>query len=244
MKLSFYTPAVAVLAVAAASCAPAAEETAAVEPAPAETAAATAAPADTDAEAVAAKVLAEVNTATYDVEKTHAFLFWSVSHGGLSQYVAKFTDWDATIDFDPSDVSKSKVTASINPTSVQTDHPAKADEWHAELANDFFKAADFARITFESTAIEKTGPMTGTMTGDLSFLGVTKPVTLDVTFNGVGNRPWFGDRDLIGFSAKGKFNRSDFGLEKMIAQGIGDETTIMIEAEFIEREAPAEDAGE
>ena len=198
---------------------------------------------DTAAMEAAAALLAETSAATYDVEKTHAFLFWKVDHaGGLSSYIAKFKNWDATIEFDPSDVTASKVTATIDPTSVETDHPSKADEWHEELANDFFKAVEFPEITFESTAIETTGPMTGTMTGDLTFLGITKPVTMDVTFNGVGNMPWFGERDLIGFDATTTFKRSDFGLTKMIDIGIGDEVTVSMSAEFLER--PAEDAAE
>ena len=212
-------------------------------PAPVETAEPTAAPA---ADVDAAAILEEVNAATYEVEKTHAFLFWDVSHGGLSTYTAKFKDWDATIEFDPADVTKSVVTASINPMSVETDHPSKAEEWHDELANDFFKAGEFPAITFQSTSIETTGPMTGEMTGDLTFLGVTKPVTLDVTFNGVGNKPWYGERDLIGFDATGTLMRSEFGLDKHIDNGIGDEVTIRISAEFLEKEpeAPAEEPAE
>lgn len=203
----------------------------------------TAAPAADTAEAEkAAKFLAEANKGVYNVEKTHAFLFWSLSHGGLSKYVAKFTDWDATLNFDPADPMASTVTAVINPASVQTDHPTKAEEWHTELSTDakFFNTNEFPTATFSSTSIEKTGPLKGKMTGDFTFLGVTKPLTLDVSFNGVGNRPWWGERDLLGFSAKGKFNRSDFGLTHLVAQGIGDEVTIKIEAEFLQEEdAPA-----
>ncbi len=243
MHRTLYAP-VAASALMFAACSPAAETPAAESSAPTETAEVVAAPTTGPTDADAAALLAEVNKATYDVEKTHAFLFWSVSHGGLSTYIAKFKDWDATIEFNPEDVTLSKVTASIDPTSVETDHPTEAEKWHAELANDFFKATDFPNITFASTSIEKTGPMTGEMTGDLTFLGVTAPVTLDVTFNGVGNRPWFGERDLIGFSATGTFNRSDFGLTRMVDMGIGDETTLTIEAEFLQRENEATDTAE
>ena len=210
----------------------AAPDQAAAAPAPVETAAPTAAPVP-DAE-----LLAQVNAGTYDVEKTHAFLFWKVTHGsGLSTYVVKFKNWDASIEFDPTDVAKSTVTATIDPTSVETDHPTEADEWHEKLATDFFKAEEFPQITFTSTNVELTGPREGKITGDLAFLGVTKPVTLDVTFNGVGNQPWFGERDIIGFDAKTTIKRSEWGLDKYVGGGISDETEIWLSAEFLEREA-------
>ena len=189
--------------------------------------------------------LAEVSAGEYDVEKTHAFLFWSVSHLGRSNYIAKFKNWDATIDFNPADPASSTVTATIDPTSVETDYPSNPNKtkeaWHDELANDpkFFNAKEFPQISFKSTNIELTGGNTGAMTGDLTFLGVTKPVTLDVTFNGAGNSPWFGERDIIGFSAKGKFSRSDFGLTNYVDIGVGDEVSIAIEAEFLQKETPA-----
>lgn len=192
---------------------------------------------DVDAKKIAAQ-LSETANGIYNVEKTHAFLFWELSHGGLSTYTAKFTDWDANITFDPANPAASSVTASINPASVETDHPTKADEWHLELANDFFQVEQFPAITFQSTSNKVTGPNTGIVTGDLTFLGVTKSIDLDVTYNGVGNKPWFGDLDIIGFDGSATITRSDFGLDKLVDNGIGDEVTITISAEFLQQEAP------
>ncbi|WP_018996490.1 YceI family protein [Hirschia maritima] len=193
------------------------------------------------AETVATQ-LAETTAGQYDVEKTHAFLFWELSHGGLSTYTAKFTDWDASIDFNPENPAASTVTASINPASVQTDHPTKPDEWHTELANDFFKVGEFPAITFKSTSVKTNGPNTGVVTGDLTFLGVTKSIDLDVKYNGVANKPWLGDLDIIGFDASTTITRSEFGLENALQYGIGDEVTIRISAEFlqVEKESAAE----
>ncbi|ACT58859.1 YceI family protein [Hirschia baltica] len=210
-------------------------ENATAEAAPQETTPAVEAVDTAAAEAVAAQ-LAETAAGVYNVEKTHAFLFWELSHGGLSTYTAKFTDWDASINFDPANPAASTVTASIDPTSVETDHPTKADEWHTELANDFFKAAEFPAITFNSTSAKVTGPNTGIVTGDLTFLGVTKTIDLDVTYNGVGNKPWLGDLDVIGFDATTTITRSDYGLTKHVDNGIGDEVTIKISAEFVQAE--------
>ncbi|MEL6324238.1 MAG: YceI family protein [Pseudomonadota bacterium] len=177
----------------------------------------------------------EAAEATYELEKSHAFLTWRISHNGLSKYTARFTDFDATIDFNPDNPVTSSVSATINPLSVETDHPTRADSWNAELATDdrFFNGDEFPEITFVSTGIEQTGEFTGIVTGDLTLRGVSLPVSLDVTYNGTGNAPWFGTRDLIGFSARGTFNRSDFGMTALLPN-IGDEIEVIIEAEFLQ----------
>ena len=69
------------------------------------------------------------------------------------------------------------------------------------------------------------------MTGDLTFRGVTKPVTLDVTYNGTASFPWAPDQPKIGFSATGSLKRSDFGLDIMVPS-LGDEVDLLIEVEF------------
>ncbi|MNE38200.1 hypothetical protein D3C80_1320900 [compost metagenome] len=74
------------------------------------------------------------------------------------------------------------------------------------------------------------------MTGDLTFLGVTKPVTLDATFGGEIEKHPFMQVPTIGFAAEGKFKRSDFG---MPVGPVGDETTIRFDGEFLQQVAPA-----
>lgn len=177
----------------------------------------------------------EAASGTYKIEKTHAFLTWRISHNGLSNYTARFTDFDATIEFDPDNPVASSVTATINPLSVETDHPTQREKWNNEIATDnrFLNGDEFPAITFESTSIEQTGEFTGIISGNLTLLGVTQPVTLEATYNGTGNAPWFGTRDLIGFSAQGTIKRSDFGMTALLPN-IGDEVEIIIEAEFLQ----------
>jgi polyisoprenoid-binding protein YceI len=167
----------------------------------------------------------------YVLEKPHASLTWRVAHMGLSQYTARFADFDATLDFDPANVGASKLKAVVNPMSVRTDHPTDAD-WDARIGKDMFAAERFPQIVFTSTSVAQTGENRGTVTGDLSFMGVTKPVTLDVAFNGaLKASPLYRGRDVIGFSAKGKIKRSEFGSTRYGAF-VGDEVEILIEAEF------------
>jgi len=215
--------------------------------APAEPAAtlAEASPAAAPEAAPAQASAADVNygkAATYKIDPTHASLIWRVKHMGLSNYTARFTGFDATLQFNPDDASATSLTATIDPTSVETDYPGdfKAghpdspyDTFDAEIAqsSDYFNAGAFPQITFNSTDVTKAGPDTGTVTGDLTFLGVTKPVTLDVKYNGVAQFPWAPEEDHIGFSATGTLTRSDFGLTAGVPY-VGDEVEIIIEAEF------------
>ncbi|MBM3617601.1 MAG: polyisoprenoid-binding protein [Alphaproteobacteria bacterium] len=177
---------------------------------------------------------AELPAGVYHVDKSHASLIWKVSHAGLSNYTARFKSFDATVNLDPKDVTKSSVTATIDPTSVETDYVATAEkDFNKNLATQeqWFNAGKFPTITFKSTKVEKTGENTGKVHGDLTFLGVTKPAVLDVTFNGGFAEQPFSKLPTLGFSGKTVIKRSDWGLTTYVPM-IGDDVTIEIEAEF------------
>ena len=188
---------------------------------------------------LSAPAVAQAPVGSYAVDKTHATIMWKGLHQGLSWYVARFTSFDITVDFNEADVSKSKVTATIDPKSIETDFTktrpsGRNDDFNVELANDarFFNAGKFPQITFKSTAISKTGDKTGKMTGDLTFLGVTKPVTLDVTY--VGNRADARtQKHKIGFLATGTLNKTQFGMAS--GGSIADEIKIEINAELVQK---------
>ena len=170
----------------------------------------------------------------YQLEKPHASLTFGVTHLGLSRYTLRFSDFDATLDFDPANPAASRVSASINPLSVRSDHPTDAG-WDGRIGNDILQGGTFPQITFTSTAVTVTGPFTGQVTGDLTLMGTTKPVTLDVTYNGsMASAALYGGRAAVGFSASGQFKRSDFG-STHYAEFVGDEVTVRIEAEFTRR---------
>jgi polyisoprenoid-binding protein YceI len=144
--------------------------------------------------------------------------------------------------FDPENLSASSLEVSVDPASVETDYPADFKAGHPDSPFDtfdqeisesdaYFNSTVFPTITFKSTEITPTGANTGTVTGDLTFRGVTKPVTLDVTYNGTASFPWAPDQPKIGFSATGSLKRSDFGLDIMVPS-LGDEVDLLIEVEF------------
>ncbi len=175
----------------------------------------------------------------YTLDKGHSSLLFRVNHMGVSNYTARFTDFDAQLQFDPANPERSSVTASVNPASIETDYPDPKIDFDGLLRGKDFLAADaFPPMTFRSTRVERTGPRTARITGDLSFRGVTRPVTLEATFNGgypAGGMDPTGAR--VGFSAKGGLKRSEFGMKTGIPapgsqMGVGDLVEVIIEAEF------------
>jgi polyisoprenoid-binding protein YceI len=177
-----------------------------------------------------AQTPADVPAGSYKLDPTHASLTWKVNHMGLSNYTARFTKLDATLTYDPADPSRSTLTATVDPSSIRTDHPGAFDK---ELREDprFFKTAQFPEIKFVSKSLQKTGDKTGKMTGDLTFMGQTKPVTLDVTFNGSFKEHPLTKKPAIGFSATGTVKRSQFGMDALVPY-VSDDVAIAIEAEF------------
>lgn len=176
----------------------------------------------------------EMPAGEYIVDLSHASVVWKVSHLGLSDYVARFADFDASIQFDPTNIEASKVTASINPMSIQTAYPnASEKDFDNILATDkaWFNAGKFASIEFASTSIQMTGDKTAVMQGELRFLGVSKSVSLDVIFNGAMTKQPFSGKPTLGFSANTTIKRSDWGMSKYVPN-IGDSVEVMIEGEF------------
>ncbi len=179
-------------------------------------------------------VLGAAVSGTYHADLTHASLLWRVMHKGLSKYTAKFAKFDAALQFDAAHPEQSKLHVVIDPTSVVTDYPQtpkRKVDWDGELAGPaWFNAAKFPQIEFTATGITRTSDNTGQITGDLHFLGVHKPVTLDVTMNGAKYNAKY-KAGSLGFSAVTTFNRSDFGLSRYIPN-IGDQVEVIIEIEF------------
>jgi len=180
-----------------------------------------------------------VASGLYELEETHAFLTWTVRHNGISGYTVNFTDFDASLVFDAETPANSQLEVTIDPSAMNTNYPdpAKKVDWENELATDarFLNANEFPAITFASTSVEQTGEFEGKVTGDLTFLGVTQPVTLDVSYGGVANPPWFGQRDVIGFTASTTITRSAFG-NTSLGGVISDDVVIEFSGEFLQAE--------
>ncbi|WP_434709202.1 YceI family protein [Pseudomonas sp. R1-1] len=162
--------------------------------------------------AVGSAVLsANVMAADYVVDKEgqHAFVDFKISHLGYSFITGTFKDIDGKFSFDAAKPEDSKIEFNVNTASVFTNH-AERDKHIASA--DFLNASKFGKATFVSTSVKSTGANTADVTGDLTLLGVTKPVVVKATFLGEGKDPWGGYR--AGFEGTTTIKRSDFGKQK------------------------------
>lgn len=164
----------------------------------------------------------------YGLDKTHAALLFRINHLGFSEFVGRFENFDAALDFDEADAASAHIDAAIDMTSLDV-----ADDAFAAtlMGPQWFDAAAFPEARFVSTAIAVTGDNDGTLTGDLTLHGVTAPVTLDVMFNGGGRDRLRGGAYIAGFSAHGTISRKAFGVDRFSGL-IADEVEIEIQAEF------------
>ncbi|MDA7705100.1 YceI family protein [Rickettsiales bacterium] len=175
----------------------------------------------------------QMPSGTYKLDKTHASIIWQVSHLGLSDYTARFADFDAMIEFNAKNPEQSQVSATINSFSIKTQYPyPEKKDFDKKLQNkDWFNSAKFPKIIFKSKKIKNINDKKGIMIGDLTFLGITKEITMDVTFNGAMQKQPFTSKPTLGFKATTSINRSDWKMDTYIPN-IGDEVKIIFDGEF------------
>jgi polyisoprenoid-binding protein YceI len=182
---------------------------------------------------------AAVPAGAYTLDPTHASLLFRVNHLGFSMYTARFKRFQATLQFDPANLTTSQVDVTVDVASLETDFPdpVKVD-FNAQLRGpEWLNVEKHPKMTFRSTRVALTGKRTLQIEGELTLLGVTKPLTLDAKYNGgyAGQPMELNAR--VGFSARGHFRRSDFGFAIAIpapgtTMGVGDDVEVIIEAEF------------
>lgn len=174
----------------------------------------------------------ELRGGAFTLDLDHATIHWKVDHLGFSLFVGRFDRFAASLDFDPEAAEAASLEVVIDTGSVSTHVPGFADELRGSAWLDTDRHPE---ARFVSRAITVTGPETGTVEGDLTLLGTTNPVTLDVTFNG-GAGNFVTGRYTLGFAATAVIDRTAFGLTTL-APAIGREVVLEIHAEFIETAA-------
>jgi polyisoprenoid-binding protein YceI len=168
----------------------------------------------------------------YVLDTSHSQVGFVVKHMMVSKVRGGFDDFAGTITI-ADDPAASSVEVSVQLDSVDT-RDVKRDE-HLRSA-DFFTTDQHPTMTYRSTGVRHDGDNRWLVDGDLTLLGVTRPLQLEVEFEGAAKDPWGGSR--IGFSAKGELNREDFGMTfnaGLEAGGvlIGKKAVIEIEAEAV-----------
>lgn len=146
--------------------------------------------------------------ATYKIDVDHSDIMFKVKHLMISTATGIFKKFDATVETEKGDFTDAKIYFEADIDSIDT----KNEQRDAHLkSDDFFNAEQFPKLIFKSTAIEKEGDGEYRLKGDLTIRDITKPITLDVDYNGSTKDPWGFER--AGFEVTGKINRKEYGLK-------------------------------
>ncbi|GHD44145.1 YceI family protein [Streptomyces galbus] len=146
-------------------------------------------------------------TGDYTIDPAHSTIGFVARHAMVTNVKGKFTDFTGSLHLDGSDPARSTATLDVRMDSIDT---GSADrDGHLKSA-DFFKTEEFPTMTFRSTGAEALGGDDYRITGELSLLGVTRPLTIDLEFNGAAKDPFGNER--VGFEGKAEILRSDWGL--------------------------------
>ena len=143
---------------------------------------------------------------TWQIDRAHSDIFFTVRHMVISKVRGRFQKWDGTLVYDAADPTKSKVDITIDASSIDTNEPKRDGHLRSP---DFLNAEKYPNLTFKSTRVEANGGDKFLLHGDLTIRDVTKPVVLEVEHLGQAKDPW-GQTKVL-FSGKVTIQREDFG---------------------------------
>jgi len=166
---------------------------------------------------------------TWTVDKAHSRLGFNVTHLTVAELGGTFNTIDAKLTASNPDFTDAVVELTADVNSINTDNEQR--DGHLKTA-DFFDAAKFPNLTFKSTSFKKVGDKKYKVSGNLTLHGVTKPVVLDVVFNGTTTNP-MSKKTIAGFKITGVIKRSEFGIApSMPAAMLSDEVALQASTEF------------
>ncbi len=172
--------------------------------------------------------LVSLREGQYKLDPKHASLLFKVDHLGLSTYVGRFNRFDASLDFNPEDISASRLEAKIETGSIDVNNAEFSETLAGE---DWLDAQNYPEAFFKTLSAKKTSESEAIFSGEMTFLGQTKPMDVLIKFRGSANNMLTG-KFTVGFAADASFKRSEFGLDKFIPL-VGDDITIEVHAEFV-----------
>lgn len=171
---------------------------------------------------------------TWNLDPAHSSAEFKVKHMMISNVKGSFRGLKGVLHFDPADPARSSVSVTAEVNTLSTGDEQR--DGHLK-SPDFFDAAQFPQMIFQSTSVKKTGEGELKVEGDLTIHGVTRPVAFAVEgMDAPGKDPWGNLR--MGLSATAKINRKDYGLtwNSALETGgvlVGDEVALSLEAQFI-----------
>lgn len=144
----------------------------------------------------------------WEIDKSHAHITFTADHLGFSMVHGQFRSFDAEVMFDPAAIEATQLSVTIDAASIDTFWEAR--DRHVRSA-DFLNVEAHPTITFVSTSVRQTSETTAEITGDLTMIGVTRPVTFEATLNRLAPNPFTGE-PTAGLTAVGEIVRADFGM--------------------------------
>ena len=173
---------------------------------------------------------------SWQVDYAHSEIQFKVRHMMVSWVRGQFEKFNITTDLDETKPEQAHVEVQIEAASINT---RQADRDAHLRSPDFLAADQHPALTFRSKRVQRTGANTAKLIGDLTIRGVSREVTLDVTYEGQHKSP-FGPFMSASFNVEGKINRKDWGLtwNAPIETGgviVGDEITISVELEMTKK---------
>jgi polyisoprenoid-binding protein YceI len=170
--------------------------------------------------------------ATYELDKNHARLGFSVTHFGISHVEGTFRNFDVIMKSAKSDFTDAQINLTADINSIDTDNDMRDKDLKG--AN-WFDAEKYPTLTFKSKSFKKLSGNKYALSGDLTMHGVTKPITLDVVYNGKSANPMT-KKMSAGFTMTGKLNRKDFAIGPDSGSPVGNDIEIRSNVEFVSSE--------
>jgi len=174
---------------------------------------------------------AQAKPEKYVIDPEHFSIAISIRHIGYFDLIGLFTEGAGSFTFDEAQPTVSDIRVTIKTASFTSGHKKRDDHVRSP---DFLNAKEFPEMVFVGKSTEKTGDRTGRIHGALTLSGVTRPLSLDVTWVKSAEYPigggLFGGKPYVtGINARGTLKRSDFGMTYGVANGlVGDEVTLIL----------------
>jgi polyisoprenoid-binding protein YceI len=163
-------------------------------------------------------------------DKAHSQLNFGVTHMGINEIDGTFSTADAKMTASKEDLTDAQITLTADVSSISTGNEQRNNHLKSDA---FFDAAKYGTLTFTSTSFTKADGKNYTLTGNLTLHGITKPVTLNVVFNGTVNNP-MNHKTSAGFKVTGTIKRTDFGIGTNFPTNmLSDEVLLNANVEFV-----------
>ncbi|SEQ80065.1 Polyisoprenoid-binding protein YceI [Loktanella sp. DSM 29012] len=167
--------------------------------------------------------------ARFELDPEHTTIAFLVDHVGYAATLGLFAEVSGGFTYDTETQELSDLEVTVRTQSVETLNDARDEHVRS---GDFLAVADHPDMVFTADGGVPSDATSGTVTGDLTLLGQTHPLTLDVTLNKAEAYPFGHGRFTLGISARGSLQRSQWGMVYGVDNGlVGDEVTLIIETE-------------